>query len=229
MANNTRRTQRGEASLSRESIIDASIGLLDANGEAGLTFRALSERLGTGAGAIYWHIANKDDLLDAACDAVVAQTMAKAAGSAGPPREAIRAIGLGLFDAIDAHPWVGAQLARAPARMPMVRILEGIGSRVAAMGLSGNALWLGGSALLHYILGVAAQNAANRAFAQARGLVREDYLGTIGAEWSRLDPDAYPFTRSIAAQLCEHDDSADFVAGIDLILDGIAARQAGRA
>jgi AcrR family transcriptional regulator len=228
MTKNTRRTQRGEPSLSRDSIIAASIDLLDAGGDGGLTFRALSERLGTGAGAIYWHIANKDDLLDAACDAIVAQTMATAAGSAAP-QDAIRAIGLGLFDAIDDHPWVGAQLARAPARMPMVRILEGIGSRVAAMGLQGNALWLGGSTLLHYILGVAAQNAANRAYAQTHGLEREDYLEAVGAEWSQLDADAYPFTRGIAAQLREHDDRADFLVGIDLILEGIAAQQARRA
>jgi len=229
MTKNTRRTQRGEPSLSRDSIIAASIDLLDAGGDSGLTFRALSERLGTGAGAIYWHVANKDDLLDAACDAIVAQTMAMAAGSATmASQEAIRAIGLGLFDAIDAHPWVGGQLARAPARMPMVRILEGIGSRVAALGLQGNALWLGGSALLHYILGVAAQNAANRAYAQTHALVREDYLEAVGAEWSQLDADAYPFTRGIAAQLREHDDRADFLAGIDLILDGIAAQQARR-
>lgn len=226
MPKNTRRTQRGEESLSRARIIDASIALLDASGEGGLTFRALSERLGTGAGAIYWHIANKEDLLDAACDALVADTMSRAVGGT-TPRETIRAIGLGLFDAIDDHPWVGAQLARAPAHMPMVRILEGIGSQVAAMGLRGTALWMGGSALLHYILGVAGQNAANRSFAQARGLVRDDYLEAVGNEWSRLDPDAYPFTRSIAARLHEHDDRADFLGGIDLILDGIAARRAG--
>ena len=39
----------------------------------------------------------------------------------------------------------------------------------------------------------------------------------------RLDPIA--FTRSMAGQLREHDDRADFVAGLDLILDGIAARR----
>ncbi len=43
--------------------------------KAGLRSRALSERLATGPGAIYWHVANKSDLLTAACDAIIARTM----------------------------------------------------------------------------------------------------------------------------------------------------------
>ena len=75
MVKNARSIQRREESLSRDRIIEASIELLDSSGEGGLTFRILSERLATGPGAIYWHIANKSDLLTAACDAVVARTM----------------------------------------------------------------------------------------------------------------------------------------------------------
>jgi hypothetical protein len=40
--------------------------------------------------------------------------------------------------------------------------------------------------------------------------------------WLRLDPDAYPFTRSVAGQLRAHDDRANFLVEIDLILGGIA-------
>ena len=76
MVNKTRSPQRREDALSRDRIIEAAIGLLDSTGEAGLTFRALSEQLATGPGAIYWHIANKGDLLVAACDAVIVVTTA---------------------------------------------------------------------------------------------------------------------------------------------------------
>jgi len=226
MTKNTRRGQGGDDALSRERIIDAAITLLDSSGEGGLTFRALSQTLATGAGAIYWHVASKGELLDAACDAVVAHTLARSAAAAPgntSPQAAIRAIGLGLFDAIDEHPWVGAQLARAPSRMPMVRILEAIGRQVRALGVPRALEWSGGSALLNYILGVAGQNAANRQLAREQALVRDDFLAAIAAQWAALDPDAYPFTRSIAGQLRDHDDRTDFLAGIDLILAGMAA------
>jgi AcrR family transcriptional regulator len=220
MVHKARSSQRREESLSRDRIIEASIELLDSNGEGGLTFRTLSERLATGPGAIYWHIANKSDLLTAACDAIVACTMNLPLVGA-TPEATIRALALGLFDAIDSHPWVGSALTRAPGQLPMVRILERIGQQVRALGVPGDKQWAIVSALLSYILGVSGQNAANAQFARTRGLDRSDFLETVSTVWSQLDPDEYPFTRSVAGQLRAHDDRMDFLAGIDLILRGI--------
>ncbi|MES2262310.1 MAG: TetR/AcrR family transcriptional regulator [Pseudomonadota bacterium] len=223
MIKNTRRVQRGETSLSRDRIIEAAIALLDASGESGLTFRALAEQLSTGAGAIYWHIASKGDLLNAACDAVVARAIDMTVESP-TPQDRIRAIGLVMFDAIDAHPWVGSELTRSPGTMPMVRILEGIGRQVHALGVPEHAQWLVASTLLNYILGVAGQNAANTRVAREQGAVRSKALNAVSSAWSRLDPDEYSFTQSVAAQLSDHDDRVDFLAGIDLVLGGIASK-----
>jgi len=146
------------------------------SGEAGLTFRALSERLATSPGALYWHIADKSDLLNAACDAIVARAT-EAPVAATTPQATIRAIALGLFDAIDAHPWVGSTLTRVAGGATMVRIVE----RVA------------------------------------------EFLEDMATTWSRLDKSDYPFARSVATQMRAHDDRADFLAGVELILRGIAA------
>ena len=222
MVKNARTTPRREDTLSRDRIIEQSIALLDSGGESGLTFRALAERLATGPGAIYWHIANKSDLLTSACDAIVARTMS-APRTASAPTEIIRALALGIFDAIDAHPWVGSALTRAPGQLPMVRILEGIGQQVRALGTPDEAQWTVASALLSYILGVSGQNAANTHVALERGWDRSTVLQALSATWLQLDPNEFPFTRSVARQLSDHDDRADFLAGIDLILSGIAS------
>jgi AcrR family transcriptional regulator len=223
MVKKARSALRREESLSRDRIIEASIALLDSSGEDGLTFRALSERLATGPGAIYWHIANKSDLLTAACDVIVARAMdARVAGAT--PEATIRALALGMFDAIDAHPWVGSALTRAPGELPMVRILERIGQQVRALGVSDKKKrWEAVSALLSYILGVGGRNAANRQLARTRRVDRSDFLDAVATAWSQLDPQEYPFTRSVAGQLRAHDDRADFLAGIDLILSGIGS------
>ncbi len=197
-----------------------SIALLDSSGEGGLTFRTLSERLATGPGAIYWHIANKSDLLTAACDAIVARTM-NAPMVGATPEATIRALALGLFDAIDAHPWVGSALTRAPGQLPMVRILERIGQQIRALGVPHEEQWDAVSALLNYILGVGGQNAANTQLGRTQGFDRSDVLDAVATMWSQLDPDEYPFTRSLAGKLRAHDDRIDFLAGIDLILRGI--------
>ena len=128
-------TRRADA-LSEERIVEAAIGILDAEGTGALTFRALAARLATGSGAIYWHVADKDALLAAATDQVIALSVAHKAEGVSPP-EAIRAVALGVFDAIDAHPWVGAQLSGNPWQHAVLRILESIGAQVTALGIPG--------------------------------------------------------------------------------------------
>ena len=222
MATNTRRPERREEPLTRGRIVSAAVGLLDDSGEGGLTFRALAERLATGPGAIYWHISGKGELLAAAMEAVIDDAIF--AGSAdATPQDAVRALALGVFDAIDVHPWLGTQLSVNPRRSPMLRVFESLGRHVDALGVAPGGQFTATSALLNYILGVAGQNAAN-ARALEHGTDRAEFLADVAAAWSGLDPDEYPFTRSAAGRLREHDDRAEFLAGLDLILAGITAQ-----
>lgn len=221
MATRTQRAERRTDALSKQRIVDTAIEILDSGGEKALTFRALAARLATGSGAIYWHVANKDDLLAAATNDVVARVVTEVPGAA-EPREAIRAVALGVFDAIDAHPWVGTQLSRAPWLAAMPQIFEGMGGPLQALGVPEQAQFDAVSALVNYTLGVAGQNAAN-ARLHAPGTDRGALLGAVADQWADLDPQRYPFVRRVAARLPGHDDREQFLAGIDLILAGIAA------
>ncbi|WP_238008389.1 TetR family transcriptional regulator [Dactylosporangium sp. AC04546] len=223
MASRTRHTGRREEALSRERIVAAAVELLDVAGEGGLSFRALSAQLRTGPGAIYWHVANKDELLAAATDAVLAGALA-ADPTGETPEHAIRAVALGVFDAIDVHPWVGAQLARLASQSSVLQVFERIGRQVQALGVPAAAQFDAASALLNYVLGVAGQNAAN-ARSQAPGTSRADVLGAESALWASLDPAAYPFIHTVAGQLRDHDDRAQFLAGVDLIVAGMRSLQ----
>jgi AcrR family transcriptional regulator len=216
MAAKAKRTERRADALSKERIVEAAIEILDANGESALTFRALTARLATGSGAIYWHVANKNDLLAAAADDVIARVMTEVVSGA-EPQQAIRAIASGVFDAIDAHPWVGAQLSGEPWQSAMLQIFESFGGQVQALGVPERAQFDCASALLNYVLGLAGQYAAG-ARLLAPETDRSDFLATVAAQWAQLDPAKYPFVRQVAAQLPEHDDREQFLAGIDLIL-----------
>ncbi|MEU7783400.1 TetR/AcrR family transcriptional regulator C-terminal domain-containing protein [Amycolatopsis sp. NPDC049159] len=206
--------------LSREVIVEAATGLLDEGGEAALTFRALTGRLSTGYGAIYHHIANKSDLLAAATDDVIAGVVTGVVVGA-EPREALRTVALGLFDAIDAHPWVGAQLSREPWRPALLEVYERIGGLLDALDVPGEALFDAAGALVNYVLGVASQNAAN-ARLLAGDVDRSAFLSGVAAQWAALDPARYPFVHKAAARLGEHDDREQFLAGVDIFLAGIA-------
>jgi AcrR family transcriptional regulator len=208
--------------LSKARIVKAAIEILDARGEAALTFRALAAQLATGSGAIYWHIADRNGLLAAATGDVLARALATM-GKEDEPRAAIRAIALAVFDAIDAHPWAGAHLSREPWHSAVGEIFERIGGWLQPLGVPVDAQFDCASALTNYILGVAGQNAAN-ARTLPGGTDRKAWLEAVAAGWIHDGPDSRPFLRRVAAQLSEHDDRQQFLAGIDFILTGACAR-----
>jgi AcrR family transcriptional regulator len=220
MATRSPRAPRRSEALSRDVIVTAAIEILDAEGEDALTLRALTVRLATGYGAIYHHVADRNDLLAAATDHVIASVAGDLAAEGGP-RTALRAVALALFDAIDAHPWVGAQLNREPWRPAVLDVYESISGQLQALGVPERALSDSAGVLVNYILGIAGQNAANaRALASSK-LDRAAFLATVAAQWAQLDPARYPNVHRARTQLREHDDREQFLTGIDLILAGI--------
>lgn len=214
----SQRAERRTDALSKARIVEAAIQILDADGEGALTFRALATRLATGSGAIYWHVADRQALLAAAADHIIAGMMSEVA-MRSEPQDAIRTIALGAFDAIDAHPWIGAQLSGDPWQHAVLRILESIGRQVRLLGTPEAALFNATTALMNCVLGVAAQHAA--AARLPRNTERSAHLTAIAEGWALLDPVEYPFVRRLAAQLPGHDDREQFLAGVNLVLAGI--------
>lgn len=219
MATSMKRAARRGDVLSKQRIVEAAIEILDAEGEHALTFRTLAARLATGSGAIYYRVAGKDELLAAATEIIIGRAVIR-----GPretePREAIRAIALGVFDAIEAHPWAGTHLAREPWQPATGAIIEGVGGQLQSLGVPEQAQFNCASALVNYILGRAAHYAA-----AARLLPcdtdRQAFLASVIERWTQDEPTGYPFIRQVAAQLQEHDDREQFLAGVDLILAGV--------
>ncbi|MGN5630545.1 TetR family transcriptional regulator [Streptomyces sp. AC154] len=221
------RAARRTDALSKEVIVQAATEILDTGGEAALTFRALTRHLHTGYGAIYHRVANKSDLLAAAADGVIDRVVAGPAADA-KPQEALRALALGLFDAIDAHPWVGAQLTREPWRPTLLEVYKSVAEQLQALDVPEEAVFDSAGALVNYILGVAGQNAANARVLAGAEVERDRLLAEIAAQWAKLDPVQHPWARGAAKRLPDHDDRAQFLAGVDLILAGIEAVNRGR-
>ena len=57
--------------LNREAVIQGALGLLDEVGVDGLSMRALADRLGVKAASLYWHLRDKDQLLELVAEAVL--------------------------------------------------------------------------------------------------------------------------------------------------------------
>ncbi|MFD4352630.1 TetR/AcrR family transcriptional regulator [Nocardia sp. NPDC058518] len=214
--------------LAREQIIDTAIELLDAGGEGALTVRALTERLATGSGAIYYHVGARDELLDAATEKVITSALATESSPAvATPEDEIRGAALALFDAIAEHRWLATrltlQIIRNPAGPVTVGIFERIGRQVRALGVPRASWFHATSTLVHYILGAVSQNA--RIDGDTSGIQpdvdREEFFDATSTAWQELDPEDYPFMHAIAGQAREHDDREQFLTGIAIVLAGL--------
>src|SRR5260370_23844021 len=62
----------GTAGLTRDGVVEVALELLEADGPDALTMRGLAAKLGVAPTAIYWHVGDKQALLDAVVDHITA-------------------------------------------------------------------------------------------------------------------------------------------------------------
>ena len=57
--------------LSREAVVEAALGMLNDQGVDALSMRGLADRLGVKAASLYWHLRDKEQLLELLAEAIV--------------------------------------------------------------------------------------------------------------------------------------------------------------
>ena len=225
-----RTTGRRRASHSLEAVVTEAVALLDEAGEPALTFRALAARLGGGVGSIYWYVESKEQLLDRASDHVMEGVLAATEGLASEdPIDDLRTIAVTLFGAIADRPWLGAYFMRNTDTQPnALRFFERTGQQVLRLGLPPKQSFDAVSALIGYVVGVAADLGQQPPQEVLDGEVsRDEFVEAFADRWRALDPEEFPFLHTIVDEFAGHDDTEQFRAGLDLLLAGLRL-QAGR-
>ncbi len=219
------RPPRRRASHSIDTVIGEAVALLDESGEQALTFRALAARLGGGVASIYWYVSSKDELLERASDHVLADVLATADASppSKDPIDDVRVIAVALFDAIAEHPWLGAYFMRNTEVQPnALKAYERLGQQVLRLELSPKQSFHAVSAVLGFVIGIAADLGQEPPQEVAAGEVsRDEYIERFADQWRSLDPAEYPFLHSIVDEFSGHDDIEQFRAGLDMLLEGL--------
>ncbi len=91
------------APLKREHIVSTSLKLVDREGLKALSMRRLGAELGVDPMAVYYHIPNKEALLDAIVEAVMAEIDLSVDHPADPPEERILCAAFAYRDVMLAH------------------------------------------------------------------------------------------------------------------------------
>lgn len=112
---------RATARLSRESIVTAAVELADREGLDGLSMRRLAQGLGVDAMSIYYHLPDKNALLRAMADAVVAK-IEPPAPTRAPWTGELRALIMAARQTMARHPWAARILEQRNDPSPAVML-----------------------------------------------------------------------------------------------------------
>ncbi len=94
---------QSRAPLNKERVLDAAIALADESGIESLTMRKLAEALGVEAMSLYYHVANKDVILDGMVDQTFSEI--DMAFSDLDWRSAMRVRAISVRKVLSHHPW----------------------------------------------------------------------------------------------------------------------------
>jgi TetR/AcrR family tetracycline transcriptional repressor len=186
--------------LHKRDVVDAATALLDNYGLADLTMRRLARELEVSPGALYWHFANKQELLGAVADRILEPVddvdgpwRARIAGLCGALRDA-------LLSHTDGAELVSASFAAGQSER-MTQVLAHLSAASADAGVPAGKAELAARTVVYYVLGFTVD------------------------EQSRLQWDAagaeLPGDQSALAD----DASARFRFGVEMLLGGLSAER----
>lgn len=210
------------ARLSREDIVRTAIQVLDREGLDTFSMRMMAAELGAAAtSALYWRIANKDDLLELVVDEIFADALVPPL-ERGDWRDQVTVVVQAAYHALWEHPWAARLLASHAGLGPNYHALtERVQGILDSAGFKGTHLDSAVSAIFHYLVGAAVTDSAWLSVVRRSGL-NDSRWATESADRMGVDPAnlaAYLNRDSLAGP------EARFTSGLRVILVGLRPRQ----
>jgi TetR/AcrR family transcriptional regulator, tetracycline repressor protein len=188
--------------LHRSDVVAKAAEILDNYGIADLTMRRLARELNVSPGALYWHFADKQELLGAVADRLL--TSAGTGVLTGDWPDRIVALCTALRDALlsstDGAELVSASFS-AGRSAELGRIVDALAVAAAESGLAADDAELAARTVIYYALGFTAD------------------------EQSRMQWDAAGAEVAGASDVWSENAGARFAFGLNLLIEGLAAYQ----
>jgi AcrR family transcriptional regulator len=207
------------APLSRDRVLRAAVTRADQDGISSLSMRKLGEALGVEAMSLYNHVASKSDLLDGMIDIVFSEIDLPSGG--GDWKAAMRRRAISARQVLRRHPWaIGLMESRTWPGPATLRHHDAVLGCLRRAGFSIELAAHAYALLDSYIYGFALQEAS---LPFGSGEEAAQVAHQISAQFASGQ---YPYLTEMAtAHVLRpgYDFGDEFVIGLDLILDGLAA------
>ncbi|MDQ6725753.1 MAG: TetR/AcrR family transcriptional regulator C-terminal domain-containing protein [Actinomycetota bacterium] len=200
--------------LSRESIFETALHLVDAHGIGALTMRRLAAEMGVGTMSLYSHVPNKDDLLDGVVGTVAGEIGVAPVGSDW--RQAVRHMLSEFRRVARRHPnVVPLMVTRPPASTQGMNLVEAGFDHLRRAGVDEKTMARAYRLVVSYAIGFVSLETGG--FFSSAGPAAMDRA---------RESERFPTVAGVAPYLIEWDAEEEFRAGIDIILDYISGHTA---
>jgi AcrR family transcriptional regulator len=209
--------------ITQAAILDAALRVLEREGMDGLSMRRVAEELGTGAASLYWHVRNKDELLQLLFERLNAEI------ELPPPdptrwQAQLKELGRQVRAVTHRHrDYARISLGRVPSGPSLVRFAEWLFELLGPAGVPDRVIAYVGDLMSLYVgafafeesLGPASPTGEHASAEQIAGMLR-DYLLSLPAE-------QFPNVHRAADHLFGGDADERFEFGMDVLVRGIAS------
>jgi AcrR family transcriptional regulator len=215
--------------LSREAIVDAAIRVVDREGVEGVSMRRIAEELGTGPSSLYWHVRNKDELLNLAFDRVVGEIELP---PVDPSRwqEQVKESAREARRVLSRHRDIArVSLGQIPIGPNLLRFLEWQLALLRGAGIPDRAAALTGDLFGLYLGAYAYEETLGLGSPTGEELPAHEVLAMIRGYLESLPPAQFPNTVALVDELMSGGPDERFEFGLDVLVRGLAAqREASR-
>jgi AcrR family transcriptional regulator len=214
--------------LTRAQIVDAAIRLIDADGIEGFSMRKLAQELGAGATTLYWHVRDKDQLIDLVMDQITGE-VELVDDPAQPWRERTIVLATALRAVLRRHRHLavvfGARMNLGPNMLNGIELLLAV---LREAGFEKTRLTLAFSAVMNYALGTAVLEGRGISGPGTEGKSADEIQLLFAQRLMSLPPAAYPNLVNVIpdSNYDEITEDAQFAWGLERLLDGLEAELA---
>ena len=205
--------------LTRERVVTEALAVIAEDGVQALTMRSLAARLGVVPGAVYRHVANKQQLLDLLLDGVLAEIDFDLDSSMGWT-EQLKLLAHRLRQVLEDHPGVAGILkTRDPLGPHSLALAEAFLGPLQTPGFGDREAGLAFFLLIDYTIGFAVSGPPTSVNEQR---VRDPATRIQLHQFFRsLPPDRFPALVALGEHVWVDNRDERFTAGLDVLVDGL--------
>lgn len=209
------------APLTREVIVEAALRVLDAEGMDGLSMRRVAEELGTGAASIYWHVRNKEQLLQLIFERVIAEAELP---EPDPSRwkEQLGMFAVQMRAILKRHRDVARiSLGRVPSSGEVAVLTEWLFTLLGPVGIPDKVIAYLGDLFGLYVGAFTFEESLGTASFTGSELSAEQFVAMLKGYVLSLPEDLFPHTRRAVDLIFSADRDDRYAFGVDLMLRGL--------